>query len=191
MRLFTGIDLPAEQTASLRALLDRLRPSAAVRWSKPGNLHVTTKFIGEWHPERLDELKAALDKLPPRPPLPIALSGLGWFPNPHQPRVFWLAVHGGEPLLQLAAATERAVGPLGVAAEHRPYTPHLTLARVQPGTAIASLRHAVAELESTHFGSWIATHQVLYHSEPVTGGSVYTPLARFPFAEQIPPGTNP
>ncbi|MEZ5355687.1 MAG: RNA 2',3'-cyclic phosphodiesterase [Bryobacteraceae bacterium] len=182
MRLFTGIDLPEQQTDLLTRLLDTLRPSAAVRWSKPANLHVTTKFVGEWPEGRLPELNAALGGMETREPFSIALSGLGWFPNPHQPRIFWAAVRGGEPLANLAAATERALEPVGVPVESRPYTPHLTLARVPAGAAVAGLRRAVAELESTDFGTWTATGQVLYLSEPAAGGSHYSPLARFPFA---------
>ena len=60
MRLFTGLDLPAEVVGNLEELLQQLRPTARIQWSPPANLHITTKFIGEWPEERLEELKAAL-----------------------------------------------------------------------------------------------------------------------------------
>ena len=43
----------------LEELLRHLKPSARIAWSPIANLHVTTKFIGEWPEERLGELTAA------------------------------------------------------------------------------------------------------------------------------------
>jgi 2'-5' RNA ligase len=57
MRLFVGLDLPPATVGSLEALLNRLRPAARIQWSPPVNLHITTKFIGEWPEEKLDQLK--------------------------------------------------------------------------------------------------------------------------------------
>ena len=48
MRLFTAIDIPEEIKTRLRLLVDRLRSTAKLSWSPVANLHVTTKFIGEW-----------------------------------------------------------------------------------------------------------------------------------------------
>src|ERR1017187_748102 len=85
MRLFTGLDLSPEVVRTLDALLDRLRPAARVKWSLPANLHVTTRFIGEWPAERLPDLRDALAGLPSHPPIPIHIRKLGFFPNPHSP----------------------------------------------------------------------------------------------------------
>jgi len=38
----------------------------------------------------------------PRGAIPAEVKGLGWFPNPHHPRVFWAGVHGGESFSLLA-----------------------------------------------------------------------------------------
>ena len=63
MRLFTAIALPETILEELDGLVRRLRRVARLRWSPIGNLHVTTKFIGEWPAERLDELVAALGRV--------------------------------------------------------------------------------------------------------------------------------
>jgi 2'-5' RNA ligase len=129
MRLFTAIDLPAEVKQHLAELIDRLRPTAPWRWSPVENLHITTKFIGEWPEARLAEMKDVL-RVVKAAPIDIDVRALGWFPNAKRPRVFWAGVEGGEPLRALARETEAAVAKLGVAVEPREYTPHLTLARV-------------------------------------------------------------
>ena len=56
MRLFTALDLPCEVTGKLEELLAKLRPTAPIHWTPPSNLHITTKFIGEWPEARLEEL---------------------------------------------------------------------------------------------------------------------------------------
>jgi 2'-5' RNA ligase len=183
MRLFTAIDLPGEVSGSLDALLEKLRPAARIRWSRVANLHITTKFIGDWPGERLAELSSALRQVRPPGEISISLRGFGWFPNPHQPRVFWIGVHAPESLAALARATDEAAAALGIARETKLYRPHLTLARLDaqkdpPGSARA-LRSAVASLPSPDAGSFHATGWHLYLSEPGPGGSQYTRLETF------------
>jgi 2'-5' RNA ligase len=181
MRLFTGIDLPVQVKDQLAELLGRLRPTARLKWSTAGNFHVTTKFIGEWPSQRVEELSAALRAVPSPPPIHIAIRGLGWFPNPRAPRVFWAGVEAGPALSDLARDTDRALAKLGVAPETRPFSPHLTLARVKEPVPLDRLRQAVAPLVSEDFGDFVADRFHLYLSELGPSGSVYTKLEEFAF----------
>ena len=183
MRLFTAIDLPPEVITNLEDLLQRLKPSAQINWSPPRNLHITTKFIGEWPEARLEELKAALATLPACPPIPISIEKLGFFPNPHSPRVFWAGIHADAGLANLVRETETALAALGIAKEERAYSPHLTLARIKTPGKQPALLQAVAKLPSLDFGSFTADRFFLYHSKTAPSGSVYTKLAEFPFAK--------
>lgn len=180
MRLFTAIDLPPDVLDNLESLIARLKPAARINWSPVANLHLTTKFIGDWPEERLDELIAALGSLPARPAISIAIEKLGFFPNPHSPRVFWAGVHAGDALAQLARETEDALAALGIAKEQRPYSPHLTLARIKNPGKQSALLQAVADLPSLDFGGFTADRFFLYHSKTAPTGSIYTQLAEFP-----------
>ena len=181
MRLFTAIDLPQEVTDALARLIDRLRPTARIHWSPARNLHLTTKFIGEWPQARLGELTAALEGLAPREPIPIEVRGLGFFPNPHAPRVFWAAVHAGPELAGLARATDQALERLGIPAEKRPFSPHLTLARIKEPVPLLALQQATASLPAADFGAFPAERFHLYLSQLNPAGSVYTKLSDFAF----------
>jgi 2'-5' RNA ligase len=183
MRLFTGIDLTPEVTGNLERLIDRLKPAAPIRWSPPGNLHITTKFIGEWPEARLEELKTALGSLSSPGAIAITISKLGFFPNPHSPRIFWAGVQGGDALAALAQATDAVAAQLGVAPETRAYSPHLTLARIDAPGRLTDLLRAVADLPSLDFGSFTVDRFYLYQSRTGPAGSVYTKLAEFPFAK--------
>lgn len=181
MRLFTAIDLPGEIAATLARLIDRLRPSARLNWSAAANLHITTKFIGQWPDHDLDRLTEALKSLAPREPIPIAMRGVGFFPNPHSPRLFWAAVHAGPELAALARDIDAALARIGVPAETRPFSPHLTLARIKAPAPLQPLREAIATLPSTEFGAFTPDRFYLYRSELKPAGSVYTKLSDFPF----------
>jgi len=172
MRLFTAIDLPGEMLEKIGEFLARLRPLAKLRWTPVENLHITTKFIGEWPEGRIGEMIAALGRVanPPQAAgLPhIAIRGVGWFP-----RVFWAGVEGGEALAALARSTEQAVATLGVPLETRVYSPHLTLGRVKDKVRIEEV---VAAAGNPDFGAFQATSFFLY----LSANGKYSKLAEFP-----------
>ena len=175
MRLFTAIDISRDVKDSLDALLGRLRPTADINWSPVENLHVTTKFIGEWPEIRLQEMRNTLARVPATGAIDISIRGLGWFPNPKNPRVFWAGVHAAESLSKLAAATEWATSSLGVPSETRPFSPHLTLARIRERVSLDGLHKTIAATGSDDFGSFQATAFFLY----LSAGGKYTRLAEF------------
>jgi 2'-5' RNA ligase len=181
MRLFTALDLPPEVTGSLEELLRRLRPTARINWSPPANLHITTKFIGEWPEARLGELQRALGAMPAGPPIAVRIHGLGFFPNAHAPRSFWCGIDAPG-LDRLAAATDAATATLCIARETRPFSPHLTLGRIKDRADTGELQGAIGGLVSTGFGSFEARSFCLYLSQLRPTGSVYTKLAEFPLS---------
>ncbi|MGD0499021.1 MAG: RNA 2',3'-cyclic phosphodiesterase [Bryobacteraceae bacterium] len=183
MRLFVGLDLPENTIRNLEALLERLRPTARIHWSPPANLHITTKFIGEWPDERVGEVKAALAAIEPGAAIPVRVQRLGFFPNPHAPRVFWCGIEAPG-LEALAAATDRATAALGIPPETRAFSPHLTLARIKERLNVQPLRETIAALPSLEFGSFVAQSFFLYQSSLRPTGSVYTKLAGFPLAKR-------
>jgi RNA 2',3'-cyclic 3'-phosphodiesterase len=175
MRLFTAIDISDDVREELRTLLNRLRPLAKLKWSPVENMHITTKFIGEWPEQRLEEIKRVLDSVAVPEAIGIEVRGLGWFPNPNRPRVFWAGVHAAGTLPALAHATDQALASLGVPAEDRPYSPHLTLARLREPIALDGLRRAIAGFETHSFGTFQAEAYSLY----LSAGGKYTRLAEF------------
>jgi RNA 2',3'-cyclic 3'-phosphodiesterase len=182
MRLFTAIDLPGEVLQNLEDLLAKLRPTARIQWVPAANLHITTKFIGEWPDARLDELKTALAELPPRAAIHVEIRRVGFFPNPHSPRVFWSGIEALG-LEALAADTDQAAAALGIASEARAFSPHLTLARIKERLDLQPLREAIAGLPSLDFGRFAAPGFFLYLSKLRPIGSVYTKLREYPFAQ--------
>lgn len=176
MRLFTAIDLPPHVQAALATLLDRLRPLAKLHWIPVEKLHITTKFIGEWPEERLDELKRALATIRCPGPVEVAIRRIGWLPNPRSARVFYAGVELSDGLNALAAASERAAQSVGVPLEDRIYRPHVTLARTRGRVPLDALKQALAEIELSAIGAYRASSFALY----LSAAGKYTKLQEFP-----------
>jgi 2'-5' RNA ligase len=185
MRLFTGIDLPEEVKERLDVLISHLRAHAHLKWSPAYNLHITTKFIGEWPQERLTQLDSALRGLePPSQAITIEVRGLGWFPNERHPRVLWAGIHSSPQLPDLVRRTDAALSTLGIQPETRDFSPHLTLARIKEAVPLQALRSAIANLKSDDFGTFKPACFYLYRSEPGATGSIYTKLQEYPLPPQ-------
>jgi 2'-5' RNA ligase len=176
MRLFCGIEIPDGIKAGLRALTEGLKPLAKLSWSPIENLHVTTKFIGEWPEARIEEVKRALARVRRPGAIEIGVRGLGWFPNERNPRVLWAGIEAGDELSRLARDTDHGVAGLGVASEEREFHPHLTLARRRDPVPIEGLRKEMAGKASSDFGSFRAEWFCLYLSK----SGRYTKLEEFP-----------
>src|SRR4249919_1912959 len=109
MRLFTGLSIGTETLRRTEEILAVLRPTARLKWSPPGNLHITSAFIGTWPEERLAELQQALAQIDVSGPIPVTISGFGFFPNPHRPHSFFLAVRTEPALAALANRIEEVL----------------------------------------------------------------------------------
>jgi 2'-5' RNA ligase len=201
LRLFTGIAVPPAINARLDDLVRRLKPLARIRWSPASNFHITTKFIGAWPQDRLDAMKQALATVQGSGLFRIAIRGLGFYPHALAPRIFWAGVDGGAALATLACRTDEACAKLGVEAEKKIYSPHLTLARINSPSDLDALHAAIAKETApdfaatagrgrsvrsrgtaplAEFGEFDGRSFHLYLSQPGSGGSVYTSLAEFP-----------
>ena len=85
MRLFVAIDISAAVRAALDSFQRMLKPTAKLNWSPVANLHITTKFIGEWPEERLPEMKSALACVRTHGPVEIRVTAEQFAWNIHYP----------------------------------------------------------------------------------------------------------
>ena len=156
-------------------MLERLGSLGGWKPSPIANLHITTKFIGEFPDARLPELKTALAELPRTGPIAIRVAGFGCFPDAANPKSLFATVQSSPELASLAMETGLAVQRLGVEMESRPYVPHVTLARWKGH----SPNVARVQLDDQDFGSFNATEFHLYSSAPGPTASVYRKLATY------------
>ena len=175
-RLFLGVPLDD----GVRAMLTRHLHQHHVpgRRVPPENWHLTVRFLGAVDQLAMERLIAELDQTDLGRPFEMALGALGAFPRPAKASVVWLALDkGGERLIELNEAGEEASQAAGLAAEERPFAPHLTLSRIRPELDV---RADLARYRRIPF-QWTAGELVLYESRTGPSGVVYEPVERFPF----------
>ncbi len=195
MRIFIGIDLDPEIRGRISRFLEGVQGFAPdARWVRPESLHITLKFIGEQTPERVEAIAERLRRVNSGE-FEIRAGGYGFFPTAKAARVFWIGIHAGPQLAELAGTIDVATAELGIPREDRPFSPHLTLARAGagrssgspkwrkgdgPNSAFAVLDKRLAAMGELDFGTMTAREFILYQSELSPGGSKYTKLQRFP-----------
>jgi 2'-5' RNA ligase len=191
IRTFVAIELDEElrgKLGDLQAdLRDRLAPRS-VRWVRPEAIHLTLKFLGDTPLDRVELVKAALVEAAAEiGPFVVTVGGLGCFPNSRRPRVVWVGLQEvtGK-LARLRDAVEAHVAPLGFPTEKRPFSPHLTLGRVQRRASKSEVREIGEVVAASLVGVFdeMAVESVAYiKSDLKPSGAVYTTLLKASLGE--------
>ena len=188
-RLFISINLTPELLATLIDLQTQLKRQLAsqlLRWARPEGIHLTLKFLGDTETGRIEDIVRALTQaIEPHQLFDLGIGGLGCFPNQRKPRVLWVGVQDPDDHLRhLAASVDNAMAGLGWKQENRPYTGHLTLARVKK-YANNQDKQALSESLSTvkvsdHLGVLPVRTIHLMRSQLQPDGAIYTSLITVP-----------
>jgi RNA 2',3'-cyclic 3'-phosphodiesterase len=184
MRLFVAVDMnPSVEDAArevideLRGRVARLAPRAKITWTAPERIHVTVRFIGDADETKTQAIRSALGPTIDAPVFDVTIDGVGAFPPKGPLRVVWAGLTDGRNgLLEVERAVSQRLETL-VPAEDRPYSPHLTLARVKEpaGLARAPLFEGLAD---RHFGTVHVDAITLFESRLSPKGATHVPLQR-------------
>jgi 2'-5' RNA ligase len=185
-RIFLALELPDAIKNALRRRIERLaRMIPEVHWVDPVSLHVTLAFLGE-----IDEVHIATVEQATRAvagahaSVSLRLAGLGTFGSARSPRVIWMGLAGEKTqLLALQSALADALAENGFPREERPFSPHLTLARLKkPLTDDALTLLARVQREPAPEATWRAEAISVMKSELLRPAARYTALSRWPLA---------
>lgn len=149
VRSFIAIELTEEAKACLRRLQSCLKMDYQpyVKWVGTDGIHLTLKFLGNVPAGKIGSIQKAMETACSGiPPFQLELRDTGAFPNLKRVQVIWVGVSGDtEKLSLLQKRIDSALSPLGFAVEARPFTPHLTLARLRE-SASPGERQEIGEL---------------------------------------------
>ena len=189
MRLFIAVELPDGIRAGLAGLVATLRGKLPeVRWVRPEGIHLTLRFLGEVAREDVAGLAAQLKTHIPGAlaPFEARVRGLGTFPETGRPRVIWVGVMPEPASTSLAVLQERveqgvaAASLSRMAAETRPFRPHLTLGRWGEGRPSTGFREILEAMGPSDCGSFTISSAALMQSVTAPGGARYTRVEEFP-----------
>lgn len=182
IRCFIAVDIPDLAKRAIASALDPLRESMRdVKWVEPANLHLTLKFLGNIKSSQIDHLIDILSgSLKNEERFLMNFSDLGAFPNPKNPKIFWMGVDKGQTRLRaLAEKVEAACTLESFEKETKPFSAHLTLGRVREGRKTPPLDRSL-ELFHLDLETPIEVdHVELYESVLRPEGPQYRSLSRF------------
>jgi 2'-5' RNA ligase len=194
VRAFLAVELTASIKQAIASAQEEIRgrlarelsPHCRIQWVKVEAIHLTVKFLGDIPEAHVDGLKPhVVQELSSLEPFSVEIAGFGCFPDLRAPRILWVglveesgASGADSHLAQVAARVEKAAATLGYPPEARPFSPHLTVARIKEGSR--EIGQALARLALTtqdfRLGA-LRVHQVsLMQSVLKPSGAQYTRL---------------
>ncbi|HEV8194676.1 MAG TPA: RNA 2',3'-cyclic phosphodiesterase [Ktedonobacterales bacterium] len=184
-RTFIAVELPDNVRAFLTRAIARLRRALpSVRWVDPASLHLTLAFLGELDDDALAAAMTATEEEASKgTPFTLRTGTLGTFGPRHVPRVIWIGVEGETAHVRaLQEALAQRLEAAGFPREQRPFSPHLTLARLKSPLAPEALTRLEALMhEPQHeHASWRVNEISVMKSELGRGGARYIRLQAYP-----------
>lgn len=186
MRIFVAIRLPDATVNGLEPVRDRLREfDEILRYPHPSGLHITLAFLGEQDEGTPEVIEAGLR---------VACADFGRFkldlgtggslPEGRPARILSLRIEGEiRRIRELQGVVVKNLRQLGFQLDDRPFSPHLTIARVSR-RAPAEQRRRLTEIATGFDGYDAGTFEVsavtVMASNLMPTGAVYTPLAEIP-----------
>ena len=162
-----------------QAQAELLATLPGIRLTDPASVHLTLRFFGETAGDDLEKIRASVLSVALRAaPFAVELAGVGAFPTRHRPRVVWVGVRPMAALAELYRQCQQELAAAGIAAEQRPFAPHLTVGRFsETGPDLAALPAGLAQ---RRIGSLPVEALVLYQSRLLPGGARHIPLFTAP-----------
>jgi 2'-5' RNA ligase len=172
MRLFLAVEPDRTAAAALGRTLTDVQnalgeAASGLRWTPAQNVHVTLHFLGEVDRVRYERLVRELGHTVAQAPFVVRFAPLEVFPGEGPPRVVWLSLAAPCPELHgLRDRVGAGVARSGWMLDERPFTPHLTLARVpdRERRRVARLREQLVAAPATPV-EWTVDRVLLFRSD--------------------------
>jgi RNA 2',3'-cyclic 3'-phosphodiesterase len=178
VRSFISIDLEDQQILSrIASILSSLQSLGGdLKPVERENIHLTLKFLGNVPTPRLGEVKSSLQQLI-FPRFTAEIKGAGAFPNLNHMNVIWVGVEEGwSQVEQIYEQVEKLLSVLGFRRENRPFSPHITIARVRSGRKRDEIANFLRHIGDESFGTITVDKVRLKQSILSSSGPKYSTL---------------
>ncbi len=132
-RGFISVDFPP--FTALEALMRELQTSGGqLKLVDTEQVHMTLKFLGPTDEDLVPQISEVMrESVRGIAPFVVRVVGTGAFPSLDYMNVLWVGLENADPLAKIASYLDRELPSLGFARERRPFSPHVTIARVRGG----------------------------------------------------------
>lgn len=179
IRCFVAIEISEQIQSRLTAIQDELRQYIeSASWVKPGNIHLTLKFLEEVNHSDIQSIGAVIEQVAQRhPAFSMQIGGIGAFPNLARSRVLWTGITvGAAEIKALAQEINTELGGCGYPADSKQFNPHLTLARLKSRVDLNPLIDTFRQYDQMDGTNMEVDGIALIQSELHPSGAIYTPL---------------
>ena len=179
IRSFIAIEISESVRDKIADLQEELKKyKEHISWTKPDNIHVTVKFLGDIEESKTksigESLTIATKELQP---FNFFVKELGVFPNFRRPRVLWVGINNpGNELNNIHSKIEQQLNQLGFPEERKRLNPHLTIGRVKSQVS----DRFIERFKTARFdGDEVEVEEIiLMESKLHPKGAIYTPLKK-------------
>ena len=181
-RTFIAVEIPA--TVKLKELLELLRVDMReekIRWVNPEILHITLSFLGDTSEHQVKNISEQLEKIcSGYSSMELHFKELGVFPNLRKPGVFWIGMERNELLENLQGEIKVMLHNYGIIRENKPFSPHLTIARIKWIENIDKLKYWLQKYRGKTIQKTKIGEVIYYESKLTANGPIYNPIKKFP-----------
>ena len=182
LRAFVAVEMPGPVRKALEELQSDLKQlKIRASWVRPGNIHLTLKFLGNipaGHVPSIGDVLRVVAKAHGR--FRLAVAGLGVFPDIRRSKVIWVGLTGRpDALTPLQQDLDGRLAALGFPRAEKPFRGHLTIGRFRAeGGLPGPVADAVKRYAAATFGTAAVEEIVLLQSDLRPEGPIYTRLAQ-------------
>lgn len=171
IRTFIAVELPKSFLPEIERIGTFLK-MPGVKLVESGYVHITLKFLGDIHEDKVEAIASALSEIKCKP-FEAGIRGLGVFPKPSYVRVIWLGAQGDFDTLY--REVERVLAPFRFKKDGD-FTPHATLSRVKQPVNRIELMEKIKNIGDADLGTFSVSSISLKKSTLTPSGPVYETL---------------
>ncbi len=187
-RSFLAFELNEEIKNIVSGTIREIKPLMPdIRWIRPENIHMTVVFMGDIDYSCIDPIdKAARNICKRYTPFQICLNGIGIFGTRRNPRVIWIGLDGDiREIDNLKNDFNKALKPLGIKQENRPFKPHLTIGRFKKQhRGFLGINRILDKYKNLRTSKYTQKTLTMYKSELRHTGAVYTRIKSWPLGSR-------
>ncbi len=183
IRAFIAIDIPVSQKVT--EIINELKKTQIdAKIVEIENMHLTLKFLGDIDENLTDDIEKIIkDTIINMQPFEITLKNLGVFPNQRYMKVAWIGVENLEPLKKIAETIDIKLKDLGFEKEKRPFSVHLTIARIKSAKNKEKLIGLIDKYQNTELQKIKINKVILKKSILTPKGPIYSNLKEIKVGE--------
>ncbi len=175
IRAFVCLDISEEVKKKIGETIEQVR-SGKIRPVSPEHLHITLFFFEKINEEQVALVIKAINEVNAAR-FEVAVEGVGTF-NLKRPNVIFAKVKEGAKIIDIYKKLFPSLKRVGFENEDRPFSPHITIARVKDPDreTIERIADFVELNKNTYLGTFKCSNIILKHSTLTNEGPVYKTL---------------